>query len=301
LVYSPTQKLVYVASIGSRQEPGSAKILGLDPESLEVKQTIPVPDAPAFGLGINDKTQMLYTSNTRTGNVSAIDLKTSKIVSTINVPDDPKAHLFRVLVDEDKNLVYVSVTGGRVIDGKTNQLSHVLTDIGKTTIGLALDPAANRLYAANNGSADIAVIDLNERKVTARYPTGTAGPTMLAFDPKSKRLFVTSQDSADVTAIDATSGKVIKSVPTGGGALGLGFNPENNRIYVANRRAGTITVLDAKSLDVVENLTAGSLPNTVAIDTKGKRVFVTNKAKSGGRNAPPVDDPSGDTVSLIAH
>jgi YVTN family beta-propeller protein len=303
IVYSRSLGLVYVASVGSRQEPGSAKIVGLDPASLEVKQTIPVPDAPAFGLGINDKTQMLYTSNTRTGNVSAIDLKTSKIVSTIKVDDDPKAHLFRVLVDEDKNLVYVSVTGGRVwvIDGKTNQLSHVLQDIGKTTIGLALDPSTNRLFAANNGSADIAVIDLEARKVTAHYPTGTAGPTMLAFDAKSKRLFVTSQDSADLTAIDATSGKVIKSVPTGAGALGIGFNPENNRIYVANRRAGTVTVLDAKSLDVVENLTAGTLPNTVAVDAKGKRVFVTNKAKSGGRNAPPVDDPSGDTVSLITH
>ena len=68
-----------------------------------------------------------------------------------------------------------------------------------------------------------------------------------------------------------------------------------------NRRAGTVTVLDGKSLEIVENLTAGSLPNTVAIDTKGKRVYVTNKAKSGGRNAAPVDDPSGDTVSLISH
>lgn len=303
LVYSPTTKLVYVASIGSRQEPGSAKILGLDADTLEVKQTISTADAPAFGLGINDKTQMIYTSNTRNGNVSVVDLKASKVVATINVPDDPKAHLFKVLVDEAKNLVYVSVTGGRVwvIDGKTNTLSHILTDVGKTTIGLALDSAANRLYAINNGSADVAVIDLEARKVIARYPTGTAGPSMVAYDAKSKRLFVSSQDSADLAAIDATSGKVIKTVPTGGGALGVGFNPENNRVYVANRRAGTVTVLDGKSLEIVENLTAGSLPNTVAIDAKGKRAFVTNKAKGGPRGAAPVEDPSGDTVSLISH
>jgi YVTN family beta-propeller protein len=303
VAFSRSTGLVYVASVGSRQEPGSAKIVGLDPKSLEVKQTIPVPDAPAFGLGINDKTQTLYTTNTRTGNVSAIDLKTSKVIGTIKVDADPKAHLFRVLVDEDKNITYTSVTGGRiwVIDGKTNQLSHIIEDVGKTTIGLALDSAGNRLFAANNGSADIAVIDLATNKVVNRYPTGTAGPTMLAFDAKQKRLFVTSQDSGDVTAIDATSGQVVKSVKTGEGALGIAFNPETNLLYVANRRAGTLTVVDAQSMEVVANLTAGTLPNTVAIDTKGGRVFVTNKAKSGGRNAPPVDDPNGDTLTLVTH
>lgn len=298
---SPSTGLVYVASVGSPREQIGAKILGLDPATLEVKKTIDVADAAAFGLGINDRTQTLYTTNTRSGSVSAIDLKTSRIVSTIKVAADPKAHLFRALVDEEANMVYVSNTAGRiwVIDGKTNQLAHVIEEVGKTTMGLALDRAGNRLFASNLGSGDIAVIDLKTRQITSRIPAGGERPSQLAFDAKSQRLFVTNQGSGDISVIDTAKGALIKTVKTGAGALGIGFNPATNLVYVANRQAGTVTIVEASSLEVVADLPAGSLPNTVAIDGKSNRVYVTNKAKSGGRNAPPVDDPSGDTVTLI--
>jgi YVTN family beta-propeller protein len=301
VVASPSRGLVYVASVGSRQPEVGAKILGLDPTSLAVKQTIDVGQEPAFGLGINDRTQTLYTTNTRNGSVSAIDLKSSKVVGTIKVEADPKAHLFRLLVDEERNVVYASVTGGRVwvIDGKTNTLSHVIEDVGKTTVGLALDAAGNRLFAANMGSGDIAVIDLASRKIVTRFAVPGDRPTMLAFDAAKKRLFVTNQGSGDVTVVDATNGQSLKTIKTGGGALGIAFNPATNLAYVANRQAGTITVIDTAALKVVADLPAGSLPNTVALDAKTNRVYVTNKAKSAGRDAPPVDDPAGDTVTIV--
>lgn len=301
IVASQSRGLVYVASVGGRGEEGAAKIFGLDAASLEVKQTISVGDVPAFGLGLNDKTQTLYTSNTRSGSVSAIDLKSGKVVGTIKVDSDPKAHLFRVLVDEDKNVVYVSVTSGRVwvIDGKTNQLTHTIEEVGKTTMGLALDSAGNRLFAANLGSSDIAVIDLATRKVVTRFAAGGQRPSQLAFDAKSKRLFVTNQGSGDISVIDTANGNLVKAVKTGEGALGIGFNPSTNLVYVANRQAGTVTVVDATTLTVVTNITAGSLPNTVAVDAKSNRVYVTNKAKTGPRDAPSVDDPNGDTVTMI--
>lgn len=301
VVASPSTGLVYVASVGSPREQVPARILGLDPATLEVKRTIEVGDAAAFGLGINDRTQTLYTSNTRSGSVSAIDLKTGKVVATVRDENDPKAHLFRVLVDEEHDLTYVSVTSGRVwvIDGKTHKLAHIIDEVGKTTMGLAIDPAHNRLFAANLGTSDIAVIDLATRTVTSRIPAGGERPSQIAFDAKTGRLFVTNQGTGDLSVLDVAKGSLIKTVKTGAGALGLGFNPSTNLVYVANRQAGTVTVIDAGSLEVVADLTAGSLPNTVAVDAKSNRVYVTNKAKSGGRNAPPVDDPAGDTVTLI--
>ncbi len=88
---------------------------------------------PAFGLGLNEKTQMLYTSNTRSGSVSAIDLKAGKVVATIKSEADPKAHTFRVLADEANNKVYVSLASkdGKIwiIDGKTNTIAHTITGL----------------------------------------------------------------------------------------------------------------------------------------------------------------------------
>lgn len=298
---SPSTGTVYVASVGGRGEKGTAKILGLDPLTLEVKQTIALGDTAAYGLGLNDKTQTLYTSNTRDGSVSAIDLKTSKVVATVSVPDNPKAHVFRVLVDDVNNNVYVSLTEGKiwVIDGSTNKLSHTLEGAGKTTMGLAIDPQRKRLFAANRASNDVAVYDLASRQVIARIPTGGQGSSQVAYDPAGQRLFVTNQQSNDISVIDLEKNAVIKTIPTGTQALGIGFNPAVNQVYVANRQGGNVTVIDAKSLEVVTTVDAGSMPNTVAIDPKTSRVYVTNKAKSGPRDAPPVDDPSGDTVTLI--
>ena len=293
---------VYVASVGGRGETGTAKIYALDPKTLETKKTIPVTDA-AFGLGFNAKTQRLYTSNTRTGTVSAIDLKTGNVLASISSEADPKAHTFRVLVDEDADTVYVSLASkdGKiwVIDGKTNTIAHTIANVGVTPTGLALDKAANRLYAAVQGTNDIAAIDLKTREVVTRFPAGGERPTQMAFDAKTSRLFVTSQTGGSVSAINTKSGELLKTIKTGAQALGIGFNPATNRVYVANRQGGTVTVIDATSYEILADLPAGSLPNTVAVDYKTNSVYVTNNAKSGGRGAPPVDDPNGDTVTLI--
>lgn len=303
LAASPSTGIVYVAAVGKRGEEGGAKILGLDETTLEVKKTIDVSAAPAFGVGINDKTQKLYTTNTRNGNVSAIDLKTGQTVATIALEGSPKAHVFRALVDESRNVVYISETAGRVwvIDGATDKLVGTVEGVGKMTVGLALDSARNQLFAANLGSQDVAVIDLATKTVTSRIPVEGGRPTQMAYDAKTRRLFVSNQQTGDVAVLDVAAGKQIKAIPTGAGALGIGFSPAKNRVYVANRMAGTVSIIDAATLEVIEDVEAGTLPNTVSIDTKTNRVFVTNKAKGAPRGSTepaPVDE-GGDTVTLI--
>jgi len=295
---------VYVASAGGRGGTPPASIVVLDPKTLDVKKSITVTDA-AYGLGINRKTQKIYTSNTRAGSVSVIDLKTGSVVATIKADADPRAHVFRVLPDEDTDTVYVSIADKEgklwVIDGKTNTLAKVVEKLGVQPTGLALDKAANRIYVAVMGTNEIVALDLKSFEIVTRFPAGGERPTQLAFDAKNKRLFVTNQTTGTLSIIDAANGKLLQSVKTGDGALGVGFNPNTNLIYVANRRAGTVTVIDNHTFEAIADLTAGSLPNTVAIDAKSNATYVTNKAKSGGRGAPPVDDPSGDTVTMIKH
>ena len=130
LVYSEKGNAVYVTSVGTKA------IYKLDAKTLAVVDSIAVTDAPAFGIGINDKTQTLYTTNTRTSSVSAIDIKTKKVINTIAAPGG-KAHTREVLVDEDLNKIYITDVGGGskiwVIDGKTNALERVIENTGKTS------------------------------------------------------------------------------------------------------------------------------------------------------------------------
>lgn len=302
LILSEPANTVYVASTGAND----VKVYGLDAKTLAVKGSVDTSAAPAYGLGFNNKTQTLYTSNTRVGSVSAIDLRTGKVINTITVADDPRAHTYRVLVDEDANVTYVSVaqTPGKVwvIDGKTNTLAHVIDNVGTRTTGLALDKAANKLYASSLGTNEIVVVDLATRQVTGKHASGGTGTTQLAFDPKTSRLFAANQQSGDVSVLDMKSGAVLKTVKTGAGALGIGFNQKTNQVYVANRQAGTVTVIDGATYAVVADLKAGSMPNTVLIDQRTGTVYVTNKARRPGRGAGDAAaqvDEGGDTVTVI--
>jgi YVTN family beta-propeller protein len=276
----PFADTVYVASAGD------ATIYGLDAKTLAVKSRIPVAEAAAYGVAINNRTQMLYTSNTRAGNVSAIDLKAGKIAAIIKTDADPRAHTFRVLVDEETNTIYVSITASPskiwVIDGKTNTLAQTIENAGNRSTGLALDRAAKRLYTVSQNDAEVIAVDTTTNTVVNKFPSGGQRPTQMAFDPKTSRLWVTHQGTGDVTVLDTKTGALLKSVKTGAGALGIGFEPRANLVYVANRMAGTVTVIDAATYAVVADLKAGTLPNTVAIDSRNGTVYVTNKG-GGGR------------------
>jgi hypothetical protein len=48
-----------------------------------------------------------------------------------------------------------------------------------------------------------------------------------------------------------------------------------------------------------ESLATGSHPNTVAVDRRSGLAYVSNKARSAPRGQPPVEDPNGDTVSIL--
>ena len=303
IAVSAARDTVYVTSAGTRGGDDAA-LVALDPRTLEERGRIAMAEA-GFGLGLNDRTQVAYTTNTRAGTVSAIDLKTGAIT---RIAHGEGAHLREAVVDEAANRVYVSVFGARdkpsaiwVIDGATQRVDHVLEaglEAGGIT-GLAVDAARGRLFATALGTNEIVEIDLAGRRALRRFASGGDGAVNLALDAGQNRLFVTHQKSGTLAALDAASGALIRSVATGDGALGVQVAPEKGLVYVANRRAGTTSVVDAKSLEVLASLSTGTHPNTVAVDRRTGFAYVTNKAKMGERGAPPPEDPNGDTVSLI--
>ncbi|PTW59382.1 YVTN family beta-propeller protein [Breoghania corrubedonensis] len=292
---------VYVATAGERGKHNS-KILVLDPETLEIKNTIDMAEVPAFGITLNAKTNTLYATGTRLGAVAAVDAKAGKLIKPIATGN--KAHLREITVDEAANRIYATVVGRKedksaiwVIDGATNTLEKTFDGIDLGATGLALDPKNRRLFTTLLYSNEVIALDTETGAVSARYPSGGEFPTNVAYDADRGRLYVTNQKSGTMTVLDADNGKLIDTVKTGDGALGVNFDA--GHVYIANRGAGTVSVIDAETLKVLASLKTGSAPNTVAVDRKSGRVYVTNKTTPRPRDAPPVIDPNGDTVSLI--
>jgi YVTN family beta-propeller protein len=314
VVVSPSTGTVYVATAGGRgaDAPKSA-VFALNGDTLEITKTFDVATAPAYGIGLNDKTQTVYTSNTRNGSVWAIDVKTGT-TTEIKTPADPKGHLREVIVDEGNNVVYVSSYGEQgkiwVIDGKTNTVTKVIENVGNGTSGMALDAAGKRLFTASMGAQEIVVLDTTTHAVTAKFPSGGGErPTNIAYDAKTKHIYVANQ-AGTVSVLDpAAGGKLLSTIQTGAGALDVEVNPVDGLVYASNRGAATVSVIDPKTYAVIATLPTGTA-NTLTVNTKNGSVYVTNKARPGARGRrgegqpatpppPPPPDPSADTVTLI--
>lgn len=299
-VFNAQNGHIYVTSAGSRTNPGGA-LYKIQPSDLAIVDSISLKENPPFGIGINSKTQVAYTTNTRTNSVSAVDLKTGKLLATIKNGAE-KSHTREVLVDEVNNLIYITDVGEPsniwVIDGKTNSYLHAIDDLGKTATGMTFVKGTDKIYLSVIGDNSIYVVDVKTKKVLNKFASGGEAPVNVTSD--GNRLFVANQSSGTVTVLD-TDGQLIKSIPTGAGAIGIAFDPIKNRIYSANRQTGTTTVIDASSYAVLADVATGSHPNNVKVNPSTGEAYVINKTK-GGRpveGQPVVIDTNGDTITKV--
>lgn len=295
-----------VSATGAQRAAPDGKLLILDPQTLALKSEISTKESAALGLAFNAATNTIFSTDTRHSNASVIDLGSGKIVATFTHGE--KAHPYNVVVDEAANRAYISVTGGReddksavwVVDGATHKIVDVIENLGGRAAGIALDAANNQLFLTRLASHDIAVVDLEKKAISRTFSAGGEGPIRIVLDAKGERLFVTNQDSGTLAVINPKTGELIKSVETGKGAIALAYNPANDQVYVGNRGTGTVTIVSGKDYSVIADLKTGSHPNHVTIDPKSNLVYVVNKAKRAERGQPEIEDPEGDTVSIIA-
>ncbi len=300
-VYNPKDGFVYVS--GAREQGNTGKVYKIDAKTLKTVDSIAVPESAPMGLGISVNTQTLYTTNSRSGIVTAIDLATGK-QTHITTGEDGQAPR-EIRVDESRDLVYASsVRGGGlwVIDAKTNKFLKFYGDLGGAITGHYIDEENNIIYATAMRDNEVVVVDGATGNVLKKFAAHGERPTNVHHDAEGNRLFVANQTTENITVLDAETGKLIKAIPTGKGALGVNYDPKRDRIYVANRHGRTVTVIDGTSLDVIKTFEIGALPNTVAINHATGDVYVTNKqaVRERGENAPePVPAPNADSISLI--
>lgn len=293
---------VWVTAVGSTLVPG-AKLVQLDAATLEEVSSIDLDEDRGFGIAINRVTGTAYTSNTRSGNMSAIDLRTGEITTIADPNAEGIPHLYRVVVDEENNKVYATLAqtpgGVWVVDGATNSLERVIDAGGSRSTGMIHDAERSRLYVSNIGDDFISVVDLGSDRVVDRIPTVGSRSTQLAHDPATDRLFVGNQGSNDVSVIDLTQMRAVHRIGVGQQPVGVAFNPFNNQLYVANRGSGTVSVIDAETYESVADLEIGTFPNAIHVDERSGLVYVTNKSARTPRGEEPQLDPQGDMVTLI--
>ncbi|MFI4963967.1 MAG: YncE family protein [Caulobacterales bacterium] len=239
-------------------------------------------------LPVNNGAELLVTNG---GTATAVfyDSKTGKAVATVKTGVGPDAAAF----DPHSGLILVmDHVGGdvRLIDAKTHKAEGAVPVGGDLEAG-AVDGHGHAFVNIENKN-EIAVIDLAQRKVAARYPlAGCDGPTGLAYDAADNQL-IAACDGATVVVAAAT-GKIVATLPTGKGADGVAYDPRQRLAFVPAGRAGTLTVVSVGKgkAAIVDTVPTEVGARTIALDERSGRLYLPSAAygprpAAGGR--PPM-------------
>jgi DNA-binding beta-propeller fold protein YncE len=213
-----------------------------DLKTLKITSSLKSNSIDTDSLLYDPGTKRVFVNNGDGMNLTVVDAATEKVVGTMPFNASPEAavadgkgSIFQTLEDKGEMMEY---------DAKTLTVKNKWPSAPcETPVGLAMDKAKRRLYAACRGKGATApgvlvVMNADNGKVVASSPIGI-GPDGAAFDPGTGNVFVTCRDSGDgktgVTKVfHADSPDKISSVAdvkTIYGARTIALDPKTHHIF----------------------------------------------------------------------
>ncbi len=143
---------------------------------------------------------------------------------------------------------------------------------GSGPFAVAVNPATNKIYVANNGGTTVTVID-GATNTTATVTAGSS-PYAVAVNPVTNKIYVANSGSANVTVIDGATNSTA-TVTVGSNAIAVAVNPVTNKIYVVKSGISPVTVIDGLT-NSTSTVTVGTGPVAVAVNPVTNKIYVAN-------------------------
>ena len=145
----------------------------------------------------------------------------------------------------------------------------------------------DRVYAANQISNTISVIDPSQNKLLGEIKLGKPYPNVLnplyrgqalvhglRYSSQKKLLAVVSIGSNSVTLIATENNQVLKTIYVGRSPHEPTFTPDNKQIWVSVRGESYVSVIDVAKMQEVKRIPVADGPGMIAFTTDGKLAYV---------------------------
>lgn len=140
-----------------------------------------------------------------------------------------------------------------------------------------LETKGNRIFVNVPAAQEIAVVDRQSGKTTARWPVKNAKANFpMALDEKNHRLFVGCRRPAKLLVIDTKTGKVVAETACSGDTDDIFYDALRKRVYVSGGE-GTVTVIEQVNADtyrLLGTVATGSGARTSLFDPESGRLYV---------------------------
>jgi DNA-binding beta-propeller fold protein YncE len=247
----------------------------LDADSGKVLGDVP-GQKTAHGVAIVPKLNRGFiTDGGGNGAVIVFDLKTYSVLGKLVAVPDADG----IIYDQGTDRILISA-------GDSNSLLAFGPDIdpqnGKIDAPIPLEGAPEFLAADGQGKAYVnledknvvAVVDLNARKVIARWPVAPGGqPVGMSMDPKQHRLFIGCRKPQQLVVMNTENGKVEASLPIG---AGVDATTVADGQAFASCRDGSLTVAALKNgkLELDQTVKTPEGARTLAVDRTNHRIYL---------------------------
>ncbi len=250
----------------------STRVVVLDADSFAPVGEIPDTQG-VHGIAIAADLGKGFTSNGRANTATMFDLKSLKILGTVQTGQNPDAIVYETATKR------VFTLNGRskdatVINAADGSVAGSLELAGRPEFAAA--DGAGKIFVNIEDTSELVEIDAPSIKILHRWPLAPCeSPSGLSMDQKNRRLFVGCHNKM-MAVVNADTGKVIATPAIGEGVDATRYDPGTGLAFSSNGE-GTLTVVKQESPDkysVLENVPTKKSARTMGLDLKTHNIVL---------------------------
>ena len=147
--------------------------------------------------------------------------------------------------------------------------------VGSAPVALVWNARDNKLYCANQTSADLTIIDAHADSVAAVIPVPD-GPSALAWNARDDKVYCACASAGLVAILDGQTNTVLTAAPVGPNPGSLYWNPLSNLVYAPSRDSARVTLIDGSGDTARMAFATGGGPLAIAANALQNRVYIAN-------------------------
>ena len=211
-----------------------------DAHSFRLHRSLSLPCSGADHLDFTADSRFMLVSCEFSGQLVEVDVKSERVVRTVDLPDGPRGMPQDVKLAPDGRIFYVAdMRAGGVweIDARSDHVLRFLAT-GAGAHGLYPSRDGKLLYVSDRGEGSVSVISFRTRKQVAKWRLpGGGSPDMGGVSADGNVLWLSGRYDAEVYAISTRSGRLLARIHVGSGPHGLCVWPQPGRYSLGHTGA----------------------------------------------------------------
>ena len=257
----------------------TGSILGVDRARGRVVATGKVGAAPT-ALALSRDRRRLYVANGGDGSLTVVD--TQRNFADLTMPIRLGAATSDVTLAEAERLVAATNPGLDTVSFFSMQDGSRVQDVrvGRKPVQIVSVASIRRMFALNERSNDVSVIELGTRGVVATIPVEST-PSCLAVDRTEEVVYVGHRVSPNLLVIEAESLRLLDPIYVGANVTAVLGDRRRDRVYVARSRPPELAIVDRRLSSVVRRIPLSGVVVNLAQPIEGPFLYGASPDQGG--------------------